>query len=212
MILTLPRHVAGNGRVLHLRCRCMAEYRNVSSRYFNYDLLAKVSSAQEAVKVYMDHLQMSKVNVTTVVAFDPGLVTGWATFCPCEGVFASGEIGFDEVLPFIEGLTHSLLEDERPADFVAERFTITTQTAKKSQAPWSLEVIGVLRAVIQERYRMELELQNVADAKRFSTNDKLDALGWRRRTKGGHADDATRHLLLKLTKSGWWDVRLNPTG
>lgn len=44
-----------NGRVLTLRCRCMAEYRNVSRRYYNYDPFAETGSLDEAVRLYDEH-------------------------------------------------------------------------------------------------------------------------------------------------------------
>ena len=34
----------------------MAEYKNVSTRYYNYDFLAEVTSLEEAARVYKDHL------------------------------------------------------------------------------------------------------------------------------------------------------------
>lgn len=53
MILTMPKN--GN-RIYRVRCKCMAEYRNVSDRYFNYDWLAEVPDADEAIRVYREHL------------------------------------------------------------------------------------------------------------------------------------------------------------
>jgi hypothetical protein len=46
-----------NGRKIRVRCRCMAEYRNVSLRYFNYDWLADVETLEEVKQIYHAHLK-----------------------------------------------------------------------------------------------------------------------------------------------------------
>jgi hypothetical protein len=55
--LILTAKPRSNGKVLRVRCKCMAEYRNVSDRYYNYDWLAEVTSAREALAVYRKHLE-----------------------------------------------------------------------------------------------------------------------------------------------------------
>src|SRR6185369_4617370 len=65
----------------------------------------------------------------------------------------------------------------------------------KTWQPAAIESIGVLRW-ITNMYNIPFELQSPADAKRFSTNEKLGKLDWRRPSPGGHMDDAMRHLLL----------------
>jgi len=45
-----------NGKILRVRCTCMAEYKDVSTRYYNYDPLAEVTSIEDAKKAYADHL------------------------------------------------------------------------------------------------------------------------------------------------------------
>ena len=42
--------------ILVVRCKCMAEYRGVSDRYYNYDPLGEAKTLAEAHKLYTDHL------------------------------------------------------------------------------------------------------------------------------------------------------------
>lgn len=91
---------------------------------------------------------------------------------------------------------------------VAERYTITVQTAKNSQQTWSLEIIGMLRLLANAHGAGTLELQSPADAKRFATNPRLKALGFWHTGGGGHALDAIRHGILWFTRHGWGDRRL----
>ena len=58
MIVTAKK--GSNGRVLRVRCKCMAEYRNVSDHYYNYDPLGDVKSIDEALKLYKEHLAKSE--------------------------------------------------------------------------------------------------------------------------------------------------------
>lgn len=61
----MPTAVPGtNGKKIKVRCRCMAEYKNIdTSRYFNFDPLAVVNSMQEAKRVYDNHLHASAILV-----------------------------------------------------------------------------------------------------------------------------------------------------
>lgn len=88
---------------------------------------------------------------------------------------------------------------------VCERFTITAQTVKNSQAPYSLEQIGVLKHLCRvAEYPVDnISFQPPVDAKNMFPNDALKKIGTWHRGGEGHANDAIRHALLKLTKSGW---------
>lgn len=44
------------GKLLRVRCKCMAEYKNVSDRYFTFDWLGDVTSLAEARALYDHHL------------------------------------------------------------------------------------------------------------------------------------------------------------
>jgi hypothetical protein len=55
LVLTFtPR---SNGCKIRVRCRCMAEYRNVSLHYYNYDWLADVETIEEIKQIYEAHLK-----------------------------------------------------------------------------------------------------------------------------------------------------------
>lgn len=56
LVLTCPANKRGNGKILVVRCKCMAEYRSVSRRYYNYDPLGEVTSLADAIALYQQHL------------------------------------------------------------------------------------------------------------------------------------------------------------
>jgi hypothetical protein len=57
--LILTAKPGSNGKVLRVRCKCMAEYRNVSDHYYNYDWIAEVGTVEEVLVVYRKHLEES---------------------------------------------------------------------------------------------------------------------------------------------------------
>jgi len=57
--------------------------------------------------------------------------------------------------------------------------------------------IGAMR-LIADHGGVQFVRQTPAQAKSFATDDKLRKLGWFSPTPGGHANDATRHLLVYL--------------
>ncbi len=133
-----------------------------------------------------------------VYSFDPGGTTGWAMWDNWSGQTAAGQSDFDGTVRMVNKTFF------RPGDvIVAERFTINAQTVRKSQQTTALEVIGFLRATALLYEGVDFVLQTPADAKRFSTDARLDILGWTRRPKAkwDHANDALRHLLLYLVKN-----------
>lgn len=146
--------------------------------------------------------------MTLIVAFDPGLITGVATYDVTQKHHVAGELKTSEVMPWLVDILDWCEKGDVHLQIVMERFVITPETAKKSQATWSLEVIGAIKLAAEMRGYTDVTMQSPGDAKRFATNAKLKAIGWRKPTAGGHADDASRHLLLFLIKQGWWDERL----
>ena len=141
---------------------------------------------------------------------DPGLTSGCALFHRSDDneltLLWSDELDWihttrkaDQVLREYGG------ED---VQIVLERFTITAATAKNSQQQWSIEIIGMLRLLALAHGAGEIALQSPADAKRFSTNPRLKALGFWHVGGGGHALDAIRHGVLWFTRHGWSDSRL----
>ena len=93
---------------------------------------------------------------------------------------------------------------------VCERFTITQETAKKSQAPFSLEQIGNLKQAMRDAGIpvTEINLQAPRDAKAMFPNPALKKLDYWHKGGAGHAMDAIRHGLLYLARNGWKPTRL----
>jgi hypothetical protein len=137
-----------------------------------------------------------------VLGIDPGKTTGVALYDLLTDHMNGVELAEDDVGRWLEEIIFSL----RPA-VVIEAFTITAHTARNSQAPWSLEIIGVARH-LAAKYDCPFVLQRPGDAKAFATDARLKALGWWRPGKG-HMADAQRHTLLFLIKNGWWDEALD---
>ena len=123
------------------------------------------------------------------------------------GVDSGGTCG---IASWHEGVLVDVVELEpmEALDYMAWDLTGSDHVACESFIPrpgvrtWqpdALEVIGALRYVCYRR-GASFELQSPADAKRFSTNEKLKKLGWYHPTPGGHANDGLRHLLLALVR------------
>lgn len=139
-----------------------------------------------------------------ILGLDPGKKSGVALLDlmteTCNGV----EVLFEQ----FGGHTERIIAAYRPA-VVTEDFVININTVKNTQAPWSLEAIGVAR-FLAAKYSCPFSKQPQSSAKRFATNDRLDALGWRIPGKG-HLADAQRQALLFAVKHGWWNPVLDDT-
>jgi len=126
-----------------------------------------------------------------VIAIDPGKTTGFAYWYGSE-VVADQEPDQVEFCTRLE----RYLEIRCPGVVVIERFVINVKTVGNSQAPWSLELIGVAR-YLAAKHNCEFVIQTPADAKRFMSDERLKNLGWWQKGKV-HANDALRHLGLYL--------------
>jgi hypothetical protein len=128
-----------------------------------------------------------------VIALDPGVTTGlaWQT----EDCVAFAELQQEHVLQFV---WERLRDPEHRIDaVVCESFTITVQTAKKSQDGLvSIEIIGALRWMCA-LHGVRFQLQSPAVAKNFVDDAKLKRVGIYP-TGLDHAKDAARHLVLFL--------------
>lgn len=152
----------------------------------------------------------------TVIAVDPGLATGIAVVSRSDDdvlvLEYSGELPpLDAAERFRELLGIRFPESE----VVVERFTITSATAKNSQAPWSLKVIGALEWIAWDTAGLDPErefvLQGPAEAKRLVTNEMLRRFGLWHRGGEGHANDAIRHAVYRYARLGWrrpWEETL----
>ncbi len=146
---------------------------------------------------------------SVVLAVDPGNVTGmaWGIFAHEGGHYW---VKHEECDPL---RAPAFAEDLRPDVIVCESFI--PRPGAHTWQPDALYTIGALRYVAN-KIDAEFVLQSPADAKRFSTNDKLKRIGWYASSKGGHQNDALRHLLLLAIKRGWVpteaviDTEVNP--
>lgn len=102
------------------------------------------------------------------------------------------------------------LTDHPDLEIVCERFVITTQTGKNAQAPYSLELIGVLKQELRDRGRSvsEINFQNPNNAMKMFPNPALKKLGYWHKGGAGHALDSIRHGLLRLANTGWKPIKL----
>ena len=128
-----------------------------------------------------------------ILAVDPGKETGWASLT--LGIHSSGQMPLHKFLMWLDGALDAGLMPQ----IVCEDFIYTTETAKKSRQTSSTEGIGVLR-FLALKHDLGFALQSPASAKKFATDDKLRKLNWYQPSKGGHANDASRHLLVFAAK------------
>jgi hypothetical protein len=142
--------------------------------------------------------------LTSVLAADPGGMTGLATWRRNEGWgdLVAWAQSSDEAL--VEA--HMLIASGNFDLVVCESFHISVQTAKKSQdGIVSIKMWGALEYLCS-CYDVEFETQSPSDAKMFTTDEKLRALGWW--TPGlDHPRDATRHVVLALSRRKAIDLR-----
>lgn len=148
-----------------------------------------------------------------VLAIDPGKATGMALFSR-EGLNEpilewSGEVEQQEFAEAVRNIIWNPVIRYN-VDIVCERFIINAQTVRNSQAPYSLEQIGILKQCMYDNGKSDTEIyyQSPADAMAMFTNEKLKKLGYWHRGGAGHALDAIRHALLRLVKTGWKPVKL----
>jgi hypothetical protein len=105
------------------------------------------------------------------------------------------QLPFNEMCSFLDNTSFQLKQ------IVVERYIITPETAKKSQQPDALEVIGMLRYFSVTEH-IPMQYQTSAQAKRMITDERLKEVGWY--TKGlEHGNDAARHMLFYYLKQGW---------
>lgn len=136
-----------------------------------------------------------------IIAQDPGKMTGIATWTDAPHLFDI-PLGFDsrqftvtEYFEWIHSAVAAAADYGVDVRFVSESFIITVQTAKNSQAGWSLELIGVMKFLAYQYFRAEITLQTPSVGKTFGSDAKLRHIGWWKGSGNGHANDAARHLM-----------------
>lgn len=132
-----------------------------------------------------------------ILALDPGKTTGWAQLHVKTREFSAGQDQFQENCDRVWTLAEHYGED---LWLVSEAFIITVQTAKNTQAPWSLNLIGVYKYASLRFCGRELAQQTPAMGKSFGTDAKLKAMGWWQTGGLGHANDAGRHLITFMAQ------------
>lgn len=150
-----------------------------------------------------------------ILAVDPGKASGLSYF-----VWEGPDVE-PEMLWSMEVQQHEYADPIRKAfafsqsrgtrlEVVCERFTINAQTVRNSQAPYSLEQIGILKQIMMDNGRApdDIYFQSPADAKAMFSNEKIKILDYWHRGGEGHALDSIRHGLLRLVKSGWKPLKL----
>ena len=130
-----------------------------------------------------------------IFSFDPGLVTGWACLDPNTGGFVSGQT---EGRHAFYRQFESMIATGVKAEVVGEKYVITARTAQLTAQYDALFILGHIDA-LSDKLGFPLTLQTPAAAKAFSTDSKLRAVGWYTPSKGGHSNDAARHLLLYVS-------------
>jgi hypothetical protein len=135
-----------------------------------------------------------------ILAVDPGLTTGMALFNTITSSYKVEQItGFEKFSEFMSAWCDGL--DPIPDVIVVEKYTITPETAKKTQQYEALEITGVLRHLVHEWGSQWVEPQLPSAAMKLGTNDRLKRVGWYVKGKP-HAMDAARHLFLWCCKNG----------
>lgn len=124
-----------------------------------------------------------------IIAIDPGGTTGVAVWSQTEGLTVQAQI--DDRYAVYEWLDNWNLPN---IIIVVEDFK--PRKGALSYQPDALRIIGYAEGLAHLR-GWGFKLQTPADAKTFSTNDKLRKVGFYRPNMD-HARDAARHLLLYL--------------
>lgn len=146
------------------------------------------------------NVQTRDVTTTAVLAVDPGGTTGWARYSPATLQLVRGQESPEEFLRWSEHSVEEWTAAGLDVVIVAEKYTITPDTLRKTRQYDALYTIGAL-AHFARKFECEFVLQTPAEAKGFTSNARLAELEIY--SKGeDHANDALRHLILWLAKSG----------
>ena len=139
----------------------------------------------------------------TYIATDPGLMSGMAWYS--AGKFYCTEVPYEKAGRFLEETIHTYLA-EGDVVLICEKFFYTAATMKKSRGDWSMKLIGFIEQM-GFKYDCPVFMQSPAEAKNLMTDSRLKVLGWFNASKGGHQNDAARHLARHLLKEKVLDGR-----
>lgn len=134
-----------------------------------------------------------------ILGIDPGLATGLCLIDTSEPtnprLVWSEEV---DMLKFYELVPDTLDKYQGEISVVCENFLISVSTAKKSPAPWSLELIGLSRYLCTIR-DIPFIVQN-PNEREISTHPMIKHFGLWHRGGEGHANQAIRHCFAYLLK------------
>jgi len=144
---------------------------------------------------------MNEVETGTrwVLALDPGKVTGWAMYNTEDHPLQDLLYGEVEGRYGLADHVRRIIGSGAIIEVVCEDFVISERTIKTARDNNALRLIGWLDIQL-DHLGVELSLQTAGQAKGFSTDEKLSAVGWLDTTPGGHSNDAKRHLLVYLLR------------
>lgn len=135
--------------------------------------------------------------MSKLIAIDPGELSGYVMVdTETADVFYHAELQELQVLQHVE----QTLELDPETLVVMEKFTINKDTHKKTPQYTALYLIGAIRWIYFKATGKVLPLQTPGDAKNFSDNKKLHAIGFWHKGGAGHANDAFRHALLYMVR------------
>ena len=133
-----------------------------------------------------------------IIAFDPGKATGFTTYSPEFDSFASSEL--KDRHQFCEWMRANLNKNHFDV-VVAEKFTISRRTITTKIDYSALNILGWVEHECYDR-NISFIFQTPAQIKStntIATDENLKKIGWYTPTKGGHANDAARHMLVYLS-------------
>lgn len=142
-----------------------------------------------------------------LVAIDPGLRTGYVVI-NLETKEAAASVEIDGWLNVPETLETGLSFYGPDTIVVMERFIINATTHKKTNQEEPRDIIGAVKWVTQKYTGHLPTMQTAAEAKSFSTNDKLKKIGYWHVGGKGHANDAFRHALVYMIKHRLLDPKV----
>lgn len=132
------------------------------------------------------------------IAVDPGKVTGIAIWFhehdPHVKPYLEEIEGRIKALDWLSLALITYTNDE--VEVVCEYFRITQTTGRLSQQYDALYIIGALEFLCHV-HKVPFHTQET-NVKVFASDRKLKELEWYKASKGGHQNDAARHLLWRL--------------
>lgn len=135
-----------------------------------------------------------------MLAIDPGLATGLGLLDISDKEepkkIWTKEVGITEFYDLVPGVIEEY--SKLGLEVVCENFIITVATAKKSQSPWSLNLIGIVQYFCYI-HNIPLYLPKPSE-REFTSNDMLRHFGLWHVGGAGHANQAMRHAFAYLVR------------